>query len=52
MCPIFTWIKTYRRYPFIDQPGILPRAQMPEIINAAWKNEVVNRPAAAIEPTL
>ncbi len=38
-------------YPFVNQAGILPRAQMPRRINPAWKGVVIDRPSTPLKPS-
>jgi hypothetical protein len=39
-----------RSDPFVDESSILPRADMIGVIDPTWKDEVVERAAAAFEP--
>ena len=36
--------------PLVNQPGILARAQVARLIDAAWKSIVMNCAAATFEP--
>ena len=50
MGAVFALIQTDSRNPFIDQPSILPRAQVAEVVYAAWKDEILNIAAASLQP--
>jgi hypothetical protein len=34
-------VQSNRSYPFVDKTSVLPSAEMPGAVNAAWKNKVV-----------
>ena len=51
MRPVVLPAQSDRGDPLIDEPGILPRADMIGMINPAWKDEVVEGAAAAFEPS-
>lgn len=36
--------------PFVDEPGILPRAEMPIRVNPTGKNGIIDRAAPSLEP--
>lgn len=52
VCTVLGSSKANRIDPFICQPGVLPRAEMPRAINAAWKNVVALGAAPASEPCM
>lgn len=50
MGAVFADVESNGRDPFINQPGVLARAQVTQVVNAAWENEVINRSASALDP--
>ena len=42
--------QTDPRHPFVDEPGILPRADMIGTINSAWEGVVVETASSTFEP--
>jgi len=43
--------KPHRVDPFVDKPGILSRAEVARVVDAAWESIVMDRAAAALEPS-
>ena len=39
-----------RGHPLINQPGILPRADVAGVIDAAWKHKIIQRAFTTFEP--
>lgn len=48
--PVILWAQPDPGHPLIDQPGILPGADVIGAVGAAGKNELVQRAAAALQP--
>ena len=42
--------QTDPRHPLIDKAGILPRAEMIGMIDAAWEDEIIQRSATTLKP--
>ena len=49
--PVIFWSQPDSGHPLVDQAGILPRTDMPGVIDPARKGEVVKRAASAVEPS-
>src|SRR5579859_2426844 len=50
MGPVILRAQSNPRHPFIDQPSILPSADMAIVIDPAWEDEFVNRAASDLQP--
>jgi len=48
--PVILWPQSDASHPFINEPGILPSANMIGVIDAARKDEFVKRAASAFKP--
>lgn len=47
---IFASYQTNPSHPFINEPGILPRAEVTIMVNPAWEDIIIYRAAPSLKP--
>jgi len=52
MCSVIALVEANHRNPLVNNSRVLPCAQMTEVVDPAWKHEVIERSASVFKSAL